>query len=75
MAFSKGRGIDAQAACGNARIQRKLRHFRAGAEGLISWLKRSLGMGQSRWKGEQGYWAYVWGVIVTASLKALAQAG
>ena len=75
VAFSKGRGIDAQAACGNVRIQRKLRHFRAGAEGLISWLKRSLGMGQSRWKGEQGYWAYVWGVIVTASLKALAQAG
>ena len=32
-------------------------------------------MGQSRWKGEEGFWAYVWGVVMTASLQAIAQAG
>jgi IS5 family transposase len=75
VAFNKSKGIDTQAACGNRRVRRKLYRFRAGAEGLISWLKRSLGMGQSRWKGEQGFAAYVWGVVVTASLQALARAG
>lgn len=75
VSFPPGRGIDGQKACGNARLRRKLYRFRAGAEGLISWLKRSLAMGQSRWKGEQGFLAYVWGVIVTASLQALVRAG
>lgn len=31
-------------------------------------------MGQSRWKGEEGFQAYVWGVVMTASLQALARA-
>ena len=75
VAFHKGRGIDAGKVCGSARVRRKLYRFRAGVEGLISWLKRSLAMGRSRWKGEQGFCAYVWGVVVTASLQALAQAG
>jgi IS5 family transposase len=75
VSLSRGRGIDEEAACGNRRIRRKLHRFRAGAEGLISWLKRSLAMGQSRWKGEEGFWAYVWGVVMTASLQAIAQAG
>jgi IS5 family transposase len=75
VAFPPGRGIDSEAACGKKRVRRKLHRFRAGVEGLISWLKRSLAMGQSRWKGEPGFCAYVWGVIVTASLQALAQAG
>ena len=74
VAFSKSHGIDPQKSCGNRRLCRKLYRFRAGVEGLISWLKRSLAMGQSRWKGEQGFWAYVWGVVVTASLQALARA-
>lgn len=74
VAFSKGKGIDEEKACGNRRICRKLYRFRAGVEGLISWLKRSLAMGQSRWKGEQGFLAYVWGVVMTASVQALARA-
>lgn len=74
VAFPRGRGIDGYSACGSRRVQRKLYRFRAGAEGLISWLKRSLAMGKSRWRGEEGFFAYVWGVLVTASLQALAQA-
>lgn len=75
VAFNKSKGIDQEAACGSRRVRRKLYRFRAGAEGLISWLKRSLAMGQSRWKGEEGFTAYVWGVVMTASLQALARAG
>lgn len=74
VAFNKSKGIDGEAACGNRRVRRKLYRFRAGVEGLISWLKRSLAMGQSRWKGEEGFQAYVWGVVMTASLQALARA-
>ncbi len=72
VAFPEGRGIDGQAACGSRRVRRRLYRFRAGVEGLISWLKRSLGMGRSRWKGETGFLAYVQGVIFVASLQALA---
>lgn len=74
VAFPSGRGIDAQAACGSRRVQRKLYRFRAGVEGLISWLKRDLLMGRSRWKGEQGFGAYIFGVVLTASLAAMAAA-
>jgi IS5 family transposase len=74
VAFPRGRGVDAQAACGSRRVQRKLYRFRAGVEGLISWLKRALRMDRSRWKGEEGFRAYVLGVVLTASLWALAAA-
>lgn len=73
--FGEGRGIDTEKACGNRRIRRKLRRFRAGAEGLISWLKRSLQMRESRWKGAQGFDSYVWAVIVTACIQAVARSG
>jgi hypothetical protein len=31
-------------------------------------------MGRSRWKSEQGFCAYVWSVLVTATLQAMAPA-
>jgi IS5 family transposase len=74
VAFPAGRRIDGEAACGSRRVQRRLYRFRAGVEGLISWLKRALLMGRSRWKGEQGFRAYVFGVVLVASLQALATA-
>jgi IS5 family transposase len=75
VAFSAGRGIDGENACGSRRVRRKHARFRAGIEGLISWLKRSLAMGRCRWKSELGFCSYVWGIVVTATLQALAQAG
>ena len=50
-------------------MRRKLYRFRAGAEGLISWLKRTLALGQSRWKGDEGFPGVRVGVVMTASLK------
>ncbi len=38
----------------------KLRNFRAGIEGNISELKRALGMSKAKWKGYDGFAAYVW---------------
>ncbi len=73
--FGEGRGIDTEKACGNQRIRWKQRRFRAGAEGLVSWLKRSLQMRESRWKGAQGFDSYVRAVIVTACIQAVARSG
>jgi transposase, IS5 family len=73
--FSKGRGMSSEELCGNKRKHTKLRRFRAGVEGLISWLKRTVELGRVRWKGEAGFRSYVWGAILTASLRAVANAG
>lgn len=73
--FSKGRGMSAEELCGDKRQHRKLRRYRAGVEGLISWLKRTVQLGRVRWKGEAGFRSYVWGAILTASLRAVANAG
>lgn len=38
-----------------------LRDFRAGIEGSISELKRAFGASKARWKGHDGFKAFVWG--------------
>lgn len=43
----------------------KLRDFRAGVEGNISELKRALGMDKARWKGYDGFAAYVWSSVLS----------
>ena len=46
----------------------KLRNFRAGVEGNISELKRALGMDKARWKGDEGFAAYVWSSALSYNL-------
>jgi IS5 family transposase len=46
----------------------KLRNFRAGIEGNISELKRALGMSKARWKGYDGFAAYVWSSALSYNL-------
>lgn len=73
VAFSKPRGIPISEMCKSRRKYRKLRRFRAGAEGCISFLKRAMGLGKCPWKGPQGFRAYVWASVVTANLLILAR--
>ena len=73
VAFSKPRGIPVEQMCTSSAQYRKLRRFRAGAEGCISFLKRVTGMGRCRWKGPQGFRAYVWASVVAANLLVLAR--
>lgn len=73
VAFSKRRGIPIEEMCSSPAVYRRLRRFRAGAEGCISFLKRALGLGRCLWKGPQGFRAYVWGSVVAANLLILAR--
>ena len=50
-----------------------LRNFRAGIEGIISFLKRVFGLSRCRWKGLASFNAYVWSSIVSANLLGLAR--
>jgi IS5 family transposase len=73
VAFSKRRGIPIEEMCSSPAVYRRLRRFRAGVEGCISFLKRALGLGRCLWKGPQGFRAYVWGSVLAANLLTLAR--
>lgn len=47
---------------------KKLAHFRAGIEGNISELKRVFGCSVARWKGKEGFDAFVWSSILSYNL-------
>lgn len=46
----------------------KLRNFRAGVERNISELKRAFGMGKAKWKGHDGFKAFVWSSVIAYNL-------
>ena len=52
---------------------KKLQHFRAGIEGLISALMRGYGLKRCLWKGWQAFQSYVGLSIVTFNLQKIAQ--
>jgi IS5 family transposase len=72
-AFSKGKGLTPEEMAGSRRTYERLKRFRAGVEGKISWLKRDFGLGRCTWKGEEGFAAYVWSATLAANLSKLAR--
>jgi hypothetical protein len=50
-AFHKRRGIEVKEMTSSDRIYEKLRAFRAGIEGVISFLKRTFGLERCTWRG------------------------
>lgn len=52
-----------------------LRHFRAGIEGNISELKRAFGATKAKWKGLDGFKAFVWASALSYNLVRLARLG
>jgi len=71
--FSKGRGIAITEMVKSSWVFRKLRDFRAGIEGCISFLKRCFGLTRCLWRGLESFGAYVWASVVTANLLTLAR--
>lgn len=71
--FHKKRGLDVSDMAKSTWVYKKLRRFRAGVEGCISFLKRSFGMDRCRWRGRQGFHSYVWAAVVTCNLLILAR--
>lgn len=70
---SKKRGLQVADMAKSKYVYRKLRDFRAGFEGMISFLKRGFGVGRCTWRGLASFKSYVWGSVVSANLLVLAR--
>ena len=71
--FAKKRGLQEADMCRSHYVYQKLRHFRAGIEAGISWLKRSFGFNRCTWKELGSFKSYVWATIVSANLLTIAR--
>ena len=71
--FSKRRGLSVEDMASSTWVYRQLRNFRAGIEGMISFLKRVFGLARCTWKGAESFASYVGASVVSANLLLLAR--
>jgi IS5 family transposase len=71
--FSKTQGISVEEMAGDEKTFRSLRHFRAGIEATISFLKRCVGWTRCAWRSLRSFAAYTWASVVTANLLLIAR--
>jgi len=73
VAFSKRCGMAITDMVRSSWVYKRLRNFRAGVEGVISFLKRSFGVSRCSWRGLHSFKAYVWSSIVSCNLLVFAR--
>jgi len=73
VAFSKHPGMTVTDMVKSSWVFKKLRNFRAGIEGVISFLKRCFGLTRCAWSGFPSFEAYVHASIVAANLLFVAR--
>jgi IS5 family transposase len=73
VAFSKGRGLEIGDMVKSSWVYKRLRDFRAGIEGNISFLKRIFGLDRCTWKSWSSFQSYVWGSILSFNLLVFAR--
>jgi IS5 family transposase len=73
VAFCKKRGLAITDMVKSTWVYRKLRDFRAGIEGIISFVKRCFGMRRCTWRGFASFKAYSWASVFSANLLILAR--
>jgi len=73
VAFAKKRGLDITEMAKSTWVYKRLRDFRAGIEGMISFLKRCFGMSRCTWRGLRSFQAYAWSSVLTANLPLMAR--
>jgi IS5 family transposase len=71
--FSKARGIALSAMAKSTWVYKNLKRFRAGIEGIISFLKRCFGWSRCTWRSLDSFKAYTWTSVVAANLLVLAR--
>lgn len=71
--FHKPVGVSLTAMGVKSKTFNALRHFRAGIEGNISELKRAFGATKAKWKGHDGFKAFVWASVLSYNLVRLAR--
>jgi IS5 family transposase len=73
VAFSKAPGLSIKEMVKRTWLYQRLRNFRAGIEGVISFLKRCFGWDRCAWRSYDSFRAYTWGSVIAANLVLLAR--
>ena len=73
VAFSKRRGLEISDMTKSVWVYRRLRDFRAGIEGCISFLKRCFGLDRCSWRSFASFKAYVQASVLSFNLLVLAR--
>jgi len=73
VAFSKSPSLTLGEMVSNSWVYKRLRDFRAGIEGNISFLKRIFGLDRCTWRSWASFQSYVWGSILSFNLLVLAR--
>jgi len=68
VSFSKRCGLAITDMVRSSWVYKRLRNFRAGIEGGISFLKRCFGLTRCTWRSLSSFKSYVWGSILSANL-------
>jgi len=71
--FHKKRGLKVSDMVKSTWVYKRLRRFRAGIEGNISFLKRCFGMRRCTWCSLESFKAYTWASVLSANLLILAR--
>lgn len=71
--FHKRRGIEVEQMASSERVYKKLRSFRAGIDGTISFLKRVFGLARCTWRGFASFRAYVHSSVLGCNLLVVAR--
>ena len=71
--FAKGRGLRVSEMARSAWVYQRLRKFRAGVEGIISFLKRVFGLTRCTWRSLPSFQSYVWCSVVACNLMVMAR--
>jgi IS5 family transposase len=73
VAFSKGRGLSIGEMVKSTWVYKRLRDFRAGVEGTISFLKRVFGLDCCTWSGFASFKSYVCASVLACNLLVVAR--
>ena len=71
--FAKRRGLQVCEMARSAWVYKRLRNFRAGVEGIISFLKRVFGLSRCTWRSLPSFQSYVWSSVVACNLMVMAR--
>lgn len=71
--FHKRRGLEIEQMTSSVRVFKKMRAFRAGIEGTISFLKRVFGLERCTWRSFDSFKAYVQASVLACNLLVIAR--
>ena len=71
--FHKKRGMKISEMVKSSWVYKRLKRFRAGIEGNISFLKRCFGLDRCTWRSLESFKAYTWASVLSANLLILAR--